>query len=161
MNSPNAPETTSHLSKETKIVIDELEFRTRAANNTIHANQERVPNGVASTYLSRPHANGYSLAWGNITYTVPVSRLPWNREKKTLLQSITGQVDKGGVMALMGPSGSGKTTLLDILADRVSSGEITGEILINGIPRNEEVSPQSSFFAFFFFLTFCTFEKFW
>ena len=50
------------------------------------------------------------------------------------------QVDKGGVMALMGPSGSGKTTLLDILADRVSSGEITGEILINGLPRDVEVS---------------------
>ena len=153
MNSPDAPESTSSLSKETKIVIDELELRSRAANNTIYTNQERVSNGVASTYLARPYANGYSLAWGDITYTVPVSRLPWNREKKTLLQSITGQVDKGGVMALMGPSGSGKTTLLDILADRVSSGEITGEILINGIPRDVEVSPRSSekLFDLFYF----------
>ena len=142
MNSPDAPETTSSLSKEAKIVIDELELRTRAANNAIQ-----------NTYLSRSHANGYSLAWGNISYTVPVSKLPWNREKKTLLQSITGQVDKGGVMALMGPSGSGKTTLLDILADRVSSGEITGEILINGIPRDVEVSPQISekLIDFFYF----------
>ena len=80
------------------------------------------------------------MAWQNLSYTVPCSRLPWKRDRKVLLQSITGHVHKGGIMALMGPSGSGKTTLLDILADRVSSGEILGEILINGIPRNSDVS---------------------
>ena len=42
-------------------------------------------------------------------------------------------------MALMGPSGSGKTTLLDVLADRVKKAEITGEILINGKPRDKKV----------------------
>ncbi|RHZ38548.1 hypothetical protein DYB26_010040 [Aphanomyces astaci] len=35
----------------------------------------------------------------------------------------------------MGPSGSGKTTLLDILADRISSGQVTGQIDLNGRPR--------------------------
>lgn len=32
----------------------------------------------------------------------------------------------------MGASGAGKTTLLDVLAQRKSDGEITGEVLING-----------------------------
>ncbi|KAG7380855.1 hypothetical protein PHYBOEH_011287 [Phytophthora boehmeriae] len=36
----------------------------------------------------------------------------------------------------MGPSGSGKTTLLDILADRISSGTIKGDIFLNGETRN-------------------------
>lgn len=34
----------------------------------------------------------------------------------------------------MGASGAGKTTLLDVLAQRKSDGEITGEVLINGQP---------------------------
>ncbi|POM80246.1 ABC transporter-like protein [Phytophthora palmivora] len=36
----------------------------------------------------------------------------------------------------MGPSGCGKTTLLDILADRIGSGTINGEISLNGETRN-------------------------
>jgi ABC-type multidrug transport system ATPase subunit len=32
---------------------------------------------------------------------------------------------------------SGKTTMLDLLANRVSSGEIQGEIRINGRPRGK------------------------
>ena len=37
--------------------------------------------------------------------------------------------------ALMGESGAGKTTLLDVIAMRKGSGEITGEILLNGFPQ--------------------------
>jgi ABC-type multidrug transport system ATPase subunit len=32
----------------------------------------------------------------------------------------------------MGSSGAGKTTLLDVLAQRKDTGEITGEVLLNG-----------------------------
>ncbi|KAE8909321.1 hypothetical protein PF003_g6954 [Phytophthora fragariae] len=39
----------------------------------------------------------------------------------------------------MGPSGSGKTTLLDILADRICSDTIKGDILINGATRNTNI----------------------
>ncbi|KUF99510.1 Dynein light chain 1 [Phytophthora nicotianae] len=35
----------------------------------------------------------------------------------------------------MGPSGSGKTTLVDLLADRISSGLVTGTIELNGTDR--------------------------
>jgi len=41
----------------------------------------------------------------------------------------------GHVTAIMGPSGAGKTTFLDILAGRKNVGKISGEILVNGIPR--------------------------
>lgn len=33
-------------------------------------------------------------------------------------------------------SGAGKTTLLDVLATRTSIGVITGEMLVNGKPRD-------------------------
>ena len=80
---------------------------------------------------------------------------------KTILDKVNGAVYPGEVLAIMGPSGfvnqrsarirthvcaaacitrllccsSGKTTLLDLLANRVSSGKIEGNILINGRPR--------------------------
>jgi ABC-type multidrug transport system ATPase subunit len=37
----------------------------------------------------------------------------------------------------MGSSGAGKTTLMDVLAMRKSSGEIEGEICLNGHPQEE------------------------
>lgn len=36
------------------------------------------------------------------------------------------------LQALLGPSGAGKSHLLDILAQRKSTGNITGDILLNG-----------------------------
>jgi ABC-type multidrug transport system ATPase subunit/ABC-type multidrug transport system permease subunit len=37
----------------------------------------------------------------------------------------------------MGSSGAGKTTLMDVLSLRKTSGEITGEVLLNGHPQEE------------------------
>ncbi|GAA5807746.1 hypothetical protein MFLAVUS_001122 [Mucor flavus] len=51
---------------------------------------------------------------------------------KTILESASGMVQPGHVMAIMGPSGAGKTTLLDILAKRTKTGKSTGSIYING-----------------------------
>jgi ATP-binding cassette, subfamily G (WHITE), member 2, PDR len=35
-----------------------------------------------------------------------------------------------------GVTGAGKTTLLDVLADRTSTGVITGDVIVNGRPRD-------------------------
>lgn len=43
----------------------------------------------------------------------------------------------GVLVALMGPSGAGKSTLLDVLAARKNVGRITGDILIDGKPRDK------------------------
>ena len=40
--------------------------------------------------------------------------------------------------ALMGSSGAGKTTLMDVLSLRKTSGEIEGEVWLNGHPQEEE-----------------------
>lgn len=49
-----------------------------------------------------------------------------------ILNRITGMVHPGQVMAIMGPSGSGKTTLLDILANRTKTGNVSGDVYVNG-----------------------------
>ena len=36
-------------------------------------------------------------------------------------------------------AGAGKTTLLDVIAGRKTGGTITGDILVNGVPKNDEV----------------------
>ena len=81
---------------------------------------------------SNPINEGLSLAWKKVSYSVS----SWGRHK-LLLSEIWGLVLPGETLAIMGPSGSGKTTLLNLLADKVSSGKIEGEILINGKPRNQ------------------------
>ncbi|KAN0024104.1 hypothetical protein ACTFIV_008500 [Dictyostelium citrinum] len=50
----------------------------------------------------------------------------------TILSNVSGIIEKGEMVGLFGPSGSGKSTLLDILANRKSTGTITGKILVNG-----------------------------
>ena len=39
----------------------------------------------------------------------------------------------------------GKSTLLDVLAGRKTTGEILGDILFNGMPRNNTVSRASAY----------------
>lgn len=40
--------------------------------------------------------------------------------------------------ALMGSSGAGKTTLLDVLAGRKTGGTVTGDIRLNGHPKEQK-----------------------
>ena len=78
------------------------------------------------------------MAWKDINMFVKAGKC-CSKTKKQLLTNVSGHISKGEIMALMGPSGSGKTTILDVLADRVKKAEITGEILINGKPRDQKV----------------------
>ncbi|KAJ5767493.1 hypothetical protein N7533_000076 [Penicillium manginii] len=71
-----------------------------------------------------------TFTWNNLDYHVP-----FNGEKKQLLDKVFGFVKPGNLVALMGASGAGKTTLLDVLAQRKDSGEIYGSILIDGRPQ--------------------------
>ncbi|OKL59742.1 hypothetical protein UA08_05240 [Talaromyces atroroseus] len=67
------------------------------------------------------------LSWKNVQYDIPVKD-----GTRRLLDNVNGWVKPGTLTALMGVSGAGKTTLLDVLAQRVSIGVVTGDILVNG-----------------------------
>ena len=88
--------------------------------------------------MYREGEEGCSMCWKNISYIVKTGRCK-KKETKNLLTKVNGYLARGKIMALMGPSGSGKTTLLDVLADRVSSGEIKGDVYVNGKPRDSKV----------------------
>ncbi|GAM23108.1 hypothetical protein SAMD00019534_062830 [Acytostelium subglobosum LB1] len=99
------------------------------------------------------HTEGVQLVFRNIVYKVPNKQYSIKKSKKqqenggddeygqkinyqdkdiTILHGVSGVIERGELVGLMGPSGSGKSTLLDILAERKSSGTITGSLLVNG-----------------------------
>jgi ABC-type multidrug transport system ATPase subunit len=73
-----------------------------------------------------------NLTFKDMHYTVTAST---SNEKLELLKGIDGFIEAGKMTALMGSSGAGKTTLMDVLALRKSSGEISGEVRLNGHPQ--------------------------
>ncbi|KAJ9266327.1 hypothetical protein DTO212C5_6414 [Paecilomyces variotii] len=70
------------------------------------------------------------FTWRNVCYDIEIKGEP-----RRLLDGVSGWVKPGTLTALMGVSGAGKTTLLNVLAQRVSIGVVTGDMLVNGMPR--------------------------
>eukprot|EP00403_Amphidinium_massartii_P016175 CAMPEP_0178411504 /NCGR_PEP_ID=MMETSP0689_2-20121128/21527_1 /TAXON_ID=160604 /ORGANISM="Amphidinium massartii, Strain CS-259" /LENGTH=619 /DNA_ID=CAMNT_0020032709 /DNA_START=16 /DNA_END=1875 /DNA_ORIENTATION=+ len=75
----------------------------------------------------------FAISWKDLSYTVKTKK-----GDKTILSGASGVILPGQLVALMGPSGSGKTTLLDLLADRIQTGKIEGQILAGNKPRDSE-----------------------
>ncbi|PGH12263.1 hypothetical protein AJ80_06777 [Polytolypa hystricis UAMH7299] len=80
------------------------------------------------------------LTWRNVIYDISIKGEP-----RRLLDHISGWVKPGTLTALMGVSGAGKTTLLDALAQRTSTGVITGEMLVNGKPLDASFQRKTGY----------------
>lgn len=78
--------------------------------------------------------------WNNVCYDVKVKG-----NDRRILDHVDGWVKPGTLTALMGVSGAGKTTLLDCLADRVSMGVITGEMLVDGKIRDQSFQRKTGY----------------
>ena len=73
------------------------------------------------------------LEWSEISYSVNVGDKD-KYDMKTILHPISGSAKPGEVLAILGTSGAGKSTFLDILAGRLVSEDVTGQMLANGHP---------------------------
>ncbi|GEM11899.1 ATP-binding cassette, subfamily G (WHITE), member 2, PDR [Rhodotorula toruloides] len=78
--------------------------------------------------------------WDDLCYDIPVKG-----GTRRLLDHVEGWVKPGTLTALMGVSGAGKTTLLDVLASRVRIGVVTGDILVDGVPRTESFQRKTGY----------------
>lgn len=78
--------------------------------------------------------------WGKLCYDIKIKGEP-----RRILDHVDGWVKPGTLTALMGVSGAGKTTLLDCLADRVSMGVITGEMLVDGKIRDTSFQRKTGY----------------
>ncbi|KAM0335530.1 hypothetical protein ACHAQA_000578 [Verticillium albo-atrum] len=78
--------------------------------------------------------------WNDVCYDIKIKNEP-----RRILDHVDGWVKPGTLTALMGVSGAGKTTLLDCLADRVSMGVITGEMLVDGKIRDQSFQRKTGY----------------
>ncbi|VDL50677.1 unnamed protein product [Hymenolepis diminuta] len=83
-----------------------------------------------------------SIEFKDLVYAVFQGR---GLEPKFLLKSVSGYFKSGELVALMGPSGAGKSTLMNVLAG-FKTRNVSGQILVNGKPRNLALFRRSSCF---------------
>ncbi|KAI1802080.1 ABC transporter ABCl1 [Daldinia bambusicola] len=106
--------------------------------------------GPIATNASRPNASGEKggalleqssvFHWKNVCYDIKIKGEP-----RRILDQVDGWVKPGTLTALMGVSGAGKTTLLDTLADRITMGVITGDMLVDGHPRDHSFQRKTGY----------------
>ncbi|KAL2844337.1 ABC-2 type transporter-domain-containing protein [Aspergillus pseudoustus] len=78
--------------------------------------------------------------WQDVCYSVQIQK-----ETRTILDHVDGWVKPGTLTALMGVSGAGKTTLLDVLASRVTTGVISGQMLVDGQLRGSSFQRKTGY----------------
>ncbi|KAI0470238.1 ABC-2 type transporter-domain-containing protein [Xylaria cf. heliscus] len=72
------------------------------------------------------HSVGF-FHWTNLRYEI---------KGRTILQNVDGWVKPGTLTSLMGITGAGKTSLLNVLANRTTTGKVTGEVFVDGHIRD-------------------------
>ena len=94
---------------------------------------ERDPEKVVGSSSSSTSDAKGDVSVGETTFTFENIDYFVHHEgkEKQLLQSVSGYVKPGQLVALMGSSGAGKTTLMDVLAQRKDSGRIEGSIMVS------------------------------
>eukprot|EP01095_Lingulamoeba_sp_RSL-Kostka_P010783 TRINITY_DN3948_c0_g1_i1.p1 TRINITY_DN3948_c0_g1~~TRINITY_DN3948_c0_g1_i1.p1 ORF type:complete len:680 (+),score=210.21 TRINITY_DN3948_c0_g1_i1:92-2131(+) len=80
-----------------------------------------------------------ALIWNNVTYKIPNRKIigcpPLKKQNFTLIENMSGIINRGELVCILGGSGAGKSTMLDILAKRKTYGSIKGKIYHNGKVR--------------------------
>ncbi|KAH6718951.1 opaque-specific ABC transporter CDR3 [Leptodontidium sp. MPI-SDFR-AT-0119] len=78
--------------------------------------------------------------WEQVNYEVQIKD-----ETRKILNSVDGWIKPGTLTALMGVSGAGKTTLLDVLANRTTTGVISGNMMVDGRDRDESFQRKTGY----------------
>ncbi|KAK3312070.1 putative ABC transporter [Apodospora peruviana] len=81
-----------------------------------------------------------TFSWRDICLDIQV-----NKEQRRILESVDGWIKPGTLTALLGPSGAGKTSLLDVLASRATIGIVSGQVCIDGSPRDASFQRKTGY----------------
>lgn len=78
--------------------------------------------------------------WQDVCYDIKIKGEP-----RRILDNVDGWVKPGTLTALMGVTGAGKTSLLDVLANRVTVGVVTGQMLVDGRQRDSSFQRKTGY----------------
>ncbi|EXA30453.1 ATPase [Fusarium oxysporum f. sp. pisi HDV247] len=118
--------------KHLKTTSSDIESGPRTTNN-----QQTVDSDSGTAGVEKQTS---VFHWGNVCYDIKIKGEP-----RRILDEVDGWVKPGTLTALMGSSGAGKTTLLDVLASRVTMGVVSGDMLVNGIPRDDSFQRKTGY----------------
>lgn len=94
-----------------------------------------IPGGRKISYRLETKNLSYRLC-GNTPRFTNLCGLLNDKEEKVILKDVSCDARSAEITAIAGPSGAGKTTLLEILAGKVSQGNVSGQVLVNGMPMD-------------------------
>ncbi|BFZ55779.1 Multidrug resistance protein [Savitreella phatthalungensis] len=130
-----------------KTITDALESGKKASDLEHQPTNvpEGAPAGAEETSSQDDAMNALAksediFSWKNLDYVIDIKG-----EKRKLLNDVQGWVKPGTLTALMGESGAGKTTLLNVLAQRVDTGVVTGQMLVNGHPLDSSFQRKTGY----------------
>lgn len=123
--------------KEKKGEVDAEEGMMRVGPIATNATNRAAP-GEKDAGLLQEQSSVFH--WNNVCYDIKIKGEP-----RRILDNVDGWVKPGTLTALMGVSGAGKTTLLDTLADRITMGVITGEMLVDGHLRDHSFQRKTGY----------------
>ncbi|KAF2430765.1 pleiotropic drug resistance protein, ABC superfamily [Tothia fuscella] len=115
------------------------DLKSGSKDEEMGANEKTVNGDEGDTVNAIPPQKDL-FTWRNVVYDIKVKG-----GERRLLDHVSGWVKPGTLTALMGVSGAGKTTLLDVLAARTTMGVITGDMLVNGLPRDESFQRKTGY----------------
>ncbi|KKA28449.1 hypothetical protein TD95_002583 [Thielaviopsis punctulata] len=130
-----------------EVLVFRRGYKPSALAEKSHNDPEAVQLGPMATHDRasvnagpKRQAEGTVFHWENVCYDVQIKE-----ETRRILDHVNGWVKPGTLTALMGVSGAGKTTLLDTLADRINVGVITGDMLVDGKPRDSSFQRKTGY----------------
>ncbi|RMD43205.1 hypothetical protein DV735_g1891, partial [Chaetothyriales sp. CBS 134920] len=106
--------------------VDEEALADGRLNTEVLGQEKRVLNGTGN--IQKQTA---VFHWDSVCYDIKLKK-----EERRILDEIDGWIRPGTLTALMGVTGAGKTSLLDVLANRVTIGVVSGQILVDGQLRD-------------------------
>jgi ATP-binding cassette subfamily G (WHITE) protein 2 (PDR) len=117
------------------------------AKNIRKEDSEAVIASEKAAVASEPHNSTAAIVrqtsifqWEDVCYDIKIKGTT-----RRILDSVDGWVKPGTLTALMGVTGAGKTSLLDVLANRVTMGVITGNMLVDGRPRDQSFQRKTGY----------------
>lgn len=90
-----------------------------------------------TVFITLPEIKSIDIEFKDVTFTVPGHR---RKEKKSILNGVSGKFQSGELTAIMGPSGAGKSSLLNILTGFQNTG--MGGTITTNRDRNTQGSHQ-------------------